>query len=191
MYDDTINGKCRCTCTSACTNSDPTCNCEAYCKLYERAVASFGNKSYVTISPDPRHIDGDYQKLFEEYRTELFKKLYKVTNDFIVVLELAGFRPHFHCIFDVKDQIGFNIKLLNHSKYNNVKKHGPFKGGLHYIFKEADKTYRGTGIVPILEWGDIEQDIKLRKERLEQQRREHRRLYVEQLNKEIPKWMTV
>lgn len=154
MYDDTVTGKCRCQITSTCSVHSNDCNCEAYCEIYAGAVARYIDKQYVTISPDPLTI-ANYSKMHESYIEGLFHKLVKVTNDFIIVLELAGLRPHYHCIFDVRDRVGFNIKLLNHSKYNNVKKHGPFKQGLHYLFKDVVKTHLETNIVPILERSDV------------------------------------
>lgn len=187
MYDDTATAKCKCSVPYKCDMSAVQCDCAAYCPLYEGSVAFYARPYYITISPNPSNIT-TYKKLVDDYKQEILKKLIKVTKDYIVVLELAGIRPHFHCIFDVKDPVGFNIKLLNLSRYDNVKKHGPFKKGLHYLFKDVTKTYNETGIIPIIERADVvEYNDRLKKQKEEEDYNRKRQMGIEV---DYPKWMT-
>lgn len=178
MYDDTATAKCPCTTVSTCDGLSNICSCAAFCPLYEGTVASYTRRRYSTISPNPSGIDPDYSKMMKWYRNGLFRQLSKVCNDFIIVLELAGtMRPHFHCIFDVRDMVGFNIKMFNESRISNVKIHSEFKKGMHYMFKDIDSTYKNTGVIPILERGDILNDIEYEKDR---RREEKLQLILEQ-----------
>lgn len=173
MYDDTVKPKCQCGSVTPCNNANSPCDCTAYCFLYERQVAAFDRLQCVTISPNPNRIS-DYVTLVDDLKRDLLKKLSLVTHDYIIVLELAGLRPHFHCVFDVKDPVGFNIKLLNASRYDNIKKHAMFKNGMHYMFKDVTKTYTETGIIPIMEKADIDEynlQLKLKREEEEKERK--------------------
>lgn len=165
MYEVPIYENCEKDC-SLC--KEGVCDCQAYCPLYERTVAEYKNPRYLTISPNPK----DYPSLtnlVSEWQ-ELFIKLMPALEDGVIVLELAGgIRPHFHCILDVKDRIKFTSTLYCWSRYHNVKQHNAFLKGLHYIFKDVSKTYKETGIVPIVEIGDLQniKDARMKARRLE------------------------
>lgn len=184
MYD-TANASCTCTVGTVCSRTH--CFCSGMCRLFAGEVADLKQCQAVTISPDPRTIV-DYISMHAEWQ-EHFVKLRHVISDCIIVLELAGLRPHYHCVFTVKDPVGFNIKLLNLSKVHNIKKHNMFKEGLHYIFKEVDTTYEQTGILPVFIYEDIVQLVKNKDELKKARILSVRQSRIDDLNKEIPDWM--
>lgn len=151
MYEHTANRSCECKVNTPCGKDN--CSCIGFCGLFEGEVAEFKSYTAATISPDPRDI-ADYDTLHNDWLS-FFVKLLPHIDDCIIVLELAGLRPHYHCIFKVKDYVGFNIKLLNRSRYHNIKKHNMFKDGLHYLFKSVDETYKQTNIIPIVLYDDL------------------------------------
>lgn len=160
MYEHTAIAECPCTTGTDCRRLN--CFCSGFCGLYEGEVAEFKSYTAATISPDPRTID-DYDSSHNDW-LDWFTKLLPTLHDCIIVLELAGVRPHYHCLFKVKDRVGFNIKLLNRSRYHNVKTHNMFKDGLHYLFKDVDNTYKGTGIIPIVLYDDLQRRHAYNKE---------------------------
>lgn len=163
MSNDSLPEKCDCEEVDKCIRMGVCC-CTNYCGRYARTLAEYITPVYVTISPNPHEIT-TYEALQESMKTGIFYKLAKASRDCICVLELAGCRPHYHCLFDVKDKVGFNIRLLNYSKYSNAKKHNKFKGGYHYLFKDVDITREETEIEPILSYEKIiEYNVKKKKE---------------------------
>lgn len=154
MYDDTANGKCPCENRTACSQNN--CNCSGLCGLFQWTLDELNQFTAVTVSPDPRTIDlTSYSQFIDEWLDIFTKKILSTITDGVIVMELAGLRPHFHCVFNVRDKVGFNIRLFNLSKIHNIKKHNMFKGGLHYLFKEVDKTYLETQTVPIICYEDL------------------------------------
>lgn len=146
MYDDTVMPKCNCDITDKC-RADNTCSCADYCRVHERTVAQYRNRQCVTVSPNIKDYES-FDKLLVEWHDN-FYKLKKHLIGGVIVLEMAGLRPHYHCIFDVRDNVYFTKTLFCWSKYHNVKKHNMFKNGLHYIFKDIAATIRDTGADPI------------------------------------------
>lgn len=184
-----LNGNkfCECIITTECRRGKDSCQCKSYCGLHARAVAGFTNTVCATISPNPNSIES-YHKTNSDW-AERFYKLRKHLSGGVIVLELAGLRPHYHCIFDVRDKIGFTATLLSWSKYDNVKKHNMFSGGVHYIFKEVDLTRDLTGIEPVLTYGDlITRERELYKQKL-LARLQRKQDLLQEVNKDIPEWM--
>lgn len=178
---------CECNEQSKCDRKKIQCDCKQYCMLYERTVADFKSVQCATISPNPRNFT-----TYTQVHTEWIDKFYKMRrhiNGAIIVLELAGLRPHYHCIFDVKDKVGFTATLFSWSQYENVKKHNMFKGKLHYLFKQVDKTKEETGIEPIYTYADMIsiQEEKHKRKCLERLKAKQDRLI--ELKEDIPKWM--
>lgn len=189
MYDDTVKSnsidrKCKCKVGTHCGRTD--CDCGGMCEIFEGQMADILTWNAVTVSPDPRTIE-DYDQLQTTWQNR-FTKLLPHIEDCIIVLELAGLRPHYHCVFKVKDKVGFNIKLLNWSRHDNIKKHNMFKDGLHYLFKDVDKTYDETKIIPILLHDDLIET------KLQQKLNRQRKLISHDIfcldERPYPKWMT-
>lgn len=167
----------------ACTDA-----CKAYCCLYEGEMALYDNINYVTISPNPKDYP-DRKHLLDDWQ-EKFIKLLPSYSKSLIVLELAGgLRPHYHCIFDVTDNIKFTATLYKWSIYHNVKIHGKFKSGLHYMFKSVDETYRATGQIPIIEYEDYTAILRLRQDRKAEEKERQKALNMNDINASIPVWM--
>lgn len=184
MYcEDIVKRKCKCELTTKCEHEG--CECEGICELYIQQVEAMKKPTCITISPNPRDYD-NITKLIEDWYSN-FYKFRRHLYDGVFVMELAGGRrPHYHCIIDIKDNIGVTATLFAWSKYNNVKEHGMFKKGLHYLFKDVQTTYNKTGRNPVMEVADFESVAKYRRDKKAEERRYNKR---EEVEKGIPKWM--
>lgn len=172
MYEDTANAE---------TKSEAT----PLHELYAGQVDLFTRPYYWTISPDPRTYDG-YTKGHEYWTSEIRRIMYHTCNDYLYTLELAGLRPHYHGVCDVKDLIGFNTKMFNASRYDNIKIHGKFKDGLKYMFKSVSDTYDRTGIIPIRERDD---DVEYKKQQQSIREESKRKFIIDIVDRDIPEWM--
>lgn len=185
MYDD--NHKlCDCEVSSNCPFDLSRCSCTKYCELYARQMEQYASPAYITISPRP---SGDsYKKIYDEWRG-YFYKMRKHLNNGVFVLELAGIRPHFHAIVDIKDRIGFMATLHSWSQYHNVKKHNKYKKGYHYLFKDIQETKDSTGLDPIYTYNQMitEQEEKHKQKCLQRLKDKQDKLYI--TNNSIPEWM--
>lgn len=186
MLDDTDFAKCKCS-ESDCSRNASECDCSQYCFLFTGTVAGFTNRRCVTISPNPHSFE-TIPKVHDEW-LERFYKMRRHISGAVIVLELAGLRPHYHCIFDVVDRVGFTATLFSWSTYHNVKRHNMFKGGIHYLFKEVNKTRADTEIDPIFTYADM---LQLQKEK--QITRALRTLELKAIHNnksfaDIPNWM--
>lgn len=132
--------------------------------LYKGQVAEYKDPRWFTISPDGKHYS-DILVLIKEWIIKMHKWLYPSCRHYIFVLELDDSRPHFHGVCDVKDDISFTSKYWTIKNGNNSRVHTEFtKGGLSYIFKDVDITYKRTGVQPVYEYGDWLLELARRKE---------------------------
>lgn len=155
-----------------------------YCELHEGTVASFKRSIYFTISPNPRDYEG-YEKGHTLWMAKIRHIMFNTCCDYIYVLELAGLRPHYHGVADVKDLVGFNKRMYNASRFDNVKVHNKFKDGLNYIFKSVDDTEERTGISPIRTRLD---DVSYKKQKQIEKNEAKKKLSIEPIN-DYPDWM--
>mgnify|MGYP000010260085 CR=1 FL=1 len=185
MYDNAQ--LCDCEITDNCKQDKDKCSCKEYCCLYARSLASFSSPLYFTVSP--RIEETSYTKICQEWRAKFYKMRRHIKGG-IFVLELAnGLRPHFHAVVDVVDKRGITATLFSWSRYDNVKKHGKYKNGFHYLFKDVEQTYEDTGIKPIYTYEQIKEEED--KKHLERclDRLAQKQDNINFLNKDIPAWM--
>lgn len=184
MIDDNL---CLCKNQTSCKQNKDKCTCTSYCELYAGTMAEYKVPRYVTVSPQPR----DYNSIADCYTEwkQMFYKMRKHLNGGIFVLELAGGRPHFHLVLDIKDKIGFTSTIFSWQKYHNVKIHNKYRNGYHYLFKEVEATYDNTGLDPIYTYAHMmkEENDKHTRKSLERLRRKQNELDI--FNSEIPAWM--
>lgn len=185
MYKQTIR---ECECGIPDMHTRQNCSCAGFCELYYHQVNDWQNAYAFTISPDLKLYEHNIEKCHSDW-VDNFKKFTKHLNDCIVVLEMDGFRPHYHCIAYVKSTIGYNATLLSWSNYHNVKSHAMFKERLHYLFKDVVSTYEKTNIVPILEYSDFIDMIHCKKELLRVERLHNKLKEFNETKKALPSWM--
>ncbi len=164
MYDYSEKGasepgaaSCPCTVDANCTISTK-CECFGFCPLYESYYNSMVSPVYITISPDMREFGGKSnarESLLDTWHSR-FKKWTRHLSKCIIVLELgSGYRPRYHIIAEIKNKYGHSTTLYQWGLTNNVKQHGKFTKGLHYIFKECHSTYLSVHRTPVWEFDDF------------------------------------
>jgi len=160
---------------------------DTFSDLYAKVVDAYQVRQCFTVSPDMR-MYSSYDDVVDVWHRH-FYKMRRHINGGLFVLELAGIRPHFHCVIDVSDKIGVTKTLFSWAKYHNVRKHNMFKDGIKYLFKEYDNTKDCTGIEPLYTYEDIiKEETRREIERIAQKRQRKLELH-EDVNKDIPLWM--
>jgi len=186
--NDKPSEKCTCETESHCTFDKTKCSCTAYCTLHAGSMAKYLKPKYFTISPDMRQYNTIKECVTEWH--DCFYKMRKNIRDGVFVMEMAGgIRPHFHCIVDVTNLVGYTKTLFAWQKYHNVKNHNKYTNGYHYLFKEIDETKELTDIDPIYTYDDILKQETDRILKRSLQRLERKQHLLDDNIKEVPAWM--
>lgn len=140
-----IKEKCKCILRCDCTND--ACQCIDKCLEY----SNYNTQGcyYFTVSPNPRDY-ASVKLLVREWISRIYK-FSKQLQDFIIVFEFSGARPHLHgiCRPLFGRKLGIVNTIFSWSRYSNAKLHLPFVKGLHYLFKEWKTTYDLIGLPPL------------------------------------------
>lgn len=163
----------------------PNCQCEGICHLVDRDIQTFKRLQCFTVSPNPKQYD-NIPKLIEDWNDK-FYSLCKHLSDGIFVIEMDGVRPHYHCVVDILDKVGFNQTLFCWSQYHNVKKHDMFKRGIHYLFKDVERTYEDIAVFPIRTYADYNNIRIANKAKRQEILLQNKKDRLDELNKDIPK----
>lgn len=158
--------KCLCRVRTECTVPSE-CDCNGLCILYEPELSKIvaGNFWFTTIAPKGSSTQSQ-QQIVDEWLHNLEKLLY-CTDGILITMELTKKHvPHFHMIYKVMDKIKHSKLIYSWAQDANVEpiRHHKPKHDFHYFFKDCQKTFDATGIVPIICHEDLLQRKQKRKE---------------------------